>query len=370
MKKTDMQAPEKVGRITIRKTANEGGRISVQSLLFFTSALLLLFAMIASVSIVLLESPGNTPKPTVPTVGGDNTGDQLDNDTPVQLPTLPANVPAAESTVLYRPTDLTSVGAIGGITSSAALVASFDTGKVMLASNADKHVQMASMTKVMTLIVACDYITDGEMLGEKLHLVYSDRLNNYSKAFVSQSVTSEDVYVIDALYGLILRSGADAAYGLAEHFAGSEVAFVVAMNEKAAALGMSDTHFTNCVGKDDNGQNYSSMRDVATMFIYALKNPLCEAIITEDSWICVGSYRMAWELPSLVLNSLSSKGENGQPVFGKVTALGGKSGNETMAGYCLVSLCERDGARYVVVTAGHPNSSYTDSTYIYKNYIK
>ncbi len=369
MKKTDMQTPEKVGRITIRKTANGGGRISVQSLLFFTSALLLLFAMIASVSIVLLESPGNTPQPTVPTVGGDNTGDQSGNYTPVRLPALPANAPAAESAVLYRPTDLTSVGAIGGITSSAALVSSFDTGKVMFANNADKHVQIASMTKVMTLIVACDYITDETMLGEKIHLVYSDRLNRYSKAFLSTSITSEDVYVIDALYGLILQSGADAAYGLAEHFAGSEAAFVVAMNEKATALGMSDTHFTNCVGKDDNGQNYSSMRDVAAMFTYALKNPLCEAIITEDSWTCVGSYNTR-VLSSLVLQNLSTKGTNGKAVFEGVTVLGGKSGNEDMEGYCLVSLCERDGARYVVVTAGHKDSSYTDSIYIYRNYIK
>ena len=140
------------------------------------------------------------------------------------------------------------------------------------------------------------------------------------------------------------------------------------MNEKAAALGMTNTHFTNCVGKDDGGQNYSSMRDVATMFTYALRNPLCENIITTKQWKCVGSYKKCSSISSLVLKGIAGKGG---PKFGSVTVLGGKSGQEDMSGFCLVSVCRNaSGERFAVVTMGHSNSSYTDSIYIYQNYIK
>lgn len=374
MNEKNTRVPEKRGRLVIRKTSDGTEGIHIHTLLFIISALLLLFSVIVAVTVALFESPKNTPPLVRP---GDQTSDNGGESPVVKplpgMPDLPANSIPQESTSLYRPVDSSSVKNIEGISSKAALVANIDTGIVTYANSPDERVQIASMTKVMTLVVACDYLEGKARLGEEVDLIYSDRLKSYKIAFLTEpggegAVSSEKVYVIDLLYGLVLQSGADAAYGLAEHFAGSEEAFVVKMNEKAAALGMTNTHFTNCVGKDDGGKNYSSMRDVATMFTYALRNPLCENIITTKQWKCVGSYKKCSSISSLVLKGIAGKGG---PKFGSVTVLGGKSGQEDMSGFCLVSVCRNaSGERFAVVTMGHSNSSYTDSIYIYQNYIK
>ena len=373
MNEKNTRVPEKRGRIVIRKTSDGTEGIHIHTLLFIISALLLLFSVIVAVTVALCESPKNTPPLVRP---GDQTSDNGGESPVVKplpgMPDLPANSIPQESTSLYRPVDSSSVKTIEGISSKAALVANIDTGIVTYANSPDERVQIASMTKIMTLVVACDYLEGKARLGEEVDLIYSDRLKSYNKAFLTEpggegAVSSEKVYVIDLLYGLVLQSGADAAYGLAEHFAGSEEAFVVKMNEKAAALGMTNTHFTNCVGKDDGGKNYSSMRDVATMFTYALRNPLCENIITTKQWKCVGNYRKCSSISSLVLTTVAGKGG---PKFGSVTVLGGKSGLENMSGYCLVSVCmNASGERFAVVTMGNKNSSYTDSIHIYKNYV-
>lgn len=369
----DTQAPERRSRIVIRKNDGEAESIHTHSLIFTVSALLLLFSVIVAVTVALCEAPRNTPPVVRPGESSTGGGDISVTKPLPNMPELPENAVPAESKSLYRPNDSSSIGPVKGISSKAALVAKFDTGMVLYANNPDQRVQIASMTKVMTLIVACDYLEGKARLGDAVDLTYSDRLKGYSKAFLSDpekagAVTADTVYVVDLLYGLILQSGADAAYGLAEHFAGSEEAFAAKMNEKAAALGMTNTHFTNCVGKDDGGQNYSSMRDVATMFTYALNNPLCEKIITTKQWKCVGSYKKCSSISSLVLTNIVSKGG---PKFGSVTVLGGKSGNENMSGFCLVSVCKNaSGERFVVVTMGNSSSSYTDSIYIYQNHIK
>ncbi len=373
MNEKNTRVPEKRGRIVIRKTSDGTEGIHIHTLLFIISALLLLFSVIVAVTVALCESPKNTPPLVRP---GDQTSDNGGESPVVKplpgMPDLPANSIPQESTSLYRPVDSSSVKTIEGISSKAALVANIDTGIVTYANSPDERVQIASMTKIMTLVVACDYLEGKARLGEEVDLIYSDRLKSYNKAFLTEpggegAVSSEKVYVIDLLYGLVLQSGADAAYGLAEHFAGSEEAFVVKMNEKAAALGMTNTHFTNCVGKDDGGKNYSSMRDVATMFTYALRNPLCENIITTKQWKCVGNYRKCSSINSLVLTTVAGKGG---PKFGSVTVLGGKSGLENMSGYCLVSVCmSASGERFAVVTMGNKSSSYTDSIHIYKNCV-
>ena len=188
--------------------------------------------------------------------------------------------------------------------------------------------------------------------------------------YINKNNSPETVYVIDMLYGLILESGADCAYGLAVGLAGSEAAFVQKMNEKAAALGMSNTNFNNCVGKDDYGQNYSTMRDVATMMNYAMSNALCYKILTSEKWVPVGDYAYAhladgtYEVRSMVHAGIKNKN------IGSADFLGGKSGNEINAGYCLVSVASYSGKTYICVTAGHKSSSYDDTAYVYKNYVK
>lgn len=323
------------------------------------SALMLLFSVILVVAIALINAEV-TPKPNQNT------------NLPIISSDLLLN---AEASTKYRPAYISNPLSIKGISSEAALLVKYEgndftTGTAIAIKNPDSEVYIASMTKVMTLIVVCDYITDESMLRETVTLNYlPSKLAGYSNAFVKDTHRSETVYIIDAMYGLILRSGADCAYGLADKLAGSEAAFVAKMNEKAAALGMTKTTFTNCVGKHD-GQNISSVRDVATMFAYALENEFCRQILSAESWNCAGSYKTS-RLISLVHDTLKSK-LNQTLVCGEVTIVGGKSGSENDGSknyYCLVTLAKAsDGTCYVCVTA-EGNNSYNDTIAVYKNSI-
>ena len=333
------------------------------------TAFLLLFGIILALTIALIDS---NPTPKL------NPSDNSGTTPPSISETIPENRKRVEvnnaknaetSVTAYRPTDVSGCKNLvydSSITSKAALLEDLEAGVVIAAKNADERVPIASMTKVMTLIVACDLIEDYYGV---ITINYGSRLEGYQITFVDKTkTTTEKVYYIDALYGLILYSGADCAYAIAESLCGSEETFVAKMNEKAAAIGMTGTHFSNCVGKDDGGNNYSTMRDVATMFSYALKNEFCYNILTTDVWECIGSYDCR-SIHSIVYSGFRSKKDN--LTFGKVKALGGKSGNETDAKYCLVSFGEKsDGHKYICVTAGHPSSSYTDTVYIYQNYVK
>lgn len=335
------------------------------------SVFLLLFSVILALTLALVNSnptpkldPNKSDEQTEPAEVVEKIEEQRERPE-----SLPNYVNAKESMTDYRPSDRSGYRNISGdeaILSKAALLEDLSLGTVSAGKNIDMKIQIASMTKVMTLITACDLIKDFYGV---ITINYEERLKGYQITFVDAKKTlTEKVYYIDALYGLILYSGADCAYAIAESLCGSEEAFVAKMNEKAAALGMNGTHFSSCVGKDDDGDNYSTMRDVATMFAYALKNDLCYEILTTDVWTCIGNYDCK-SIHSLVYSKFREN--NAELTFGKIKALGGKSGNETMAGYCLVSFGETsDGHKYLCVTAGHPSSSYKDTIYIYKNYVK
>ena len=371
-------ARPRVGDIRIKKRngAKEGDKTHLIALL---SVMIFVFTIIIALLLVLCR---NVNFPSGDESGGDATGEPsvaepLNPDSPGsaavkdyrEKPLIEINKNADESATAYRPTGDAEV-AIEGITSDGALLYDLTTGKIVAGKNIDEKMEIASMTKVMTLIVACDLIKSGDMY-KAVKLTYDERsLSGYSTCYINKNNTPETVYVIDMLYGLILESGADCAYGLASGLAGSEAAFVQKMNEKAAALGMSNTNFNNCVGKDDYGKNYSTMRDVATMMNYAMQNALCYKILTSDKWTPVGDYAYAHLSDgTYVVKSMVHAGIKKQNI-GSVSFLGGKSGNEINAGYCLVSAGKYSGKTYICVTAGHASNSYVDTAYVYKNYVK
>jgi D-alanyl-D-alanine carboxypeptidase (penicillin-binding protein 5/6) len=188
--------------------------------------------------------------------------------------------------------------------------------------------------------------------------------DKYQVAF---NIEDREAYVIDLLYSLILQSGCDSACALAKHLAGSEENFVRLMNQKAEALGLTDTHFANSYG-GDNENNYSTVREVGEFFLYALENPLAYKIITAKTgdYKFYGEYKNYIYTPSLVMEAFKNH------KTGDITVLGGKSGHDEQAGYCLVSFGRDEGGkRYLAVTAGNTayKSSYTDSARIYKDYV-
>lgn len=148
----------------------------------------------------------------------------------------------------------------------------------------------------------------------------------------------EQYTVKELLLGLLLASGNDAALALAEYTAGSERAFVALMNQKAAALGLENTHFENPHGLDAKA-HHSSARDLAQLMLTCMDNPtFCELTATR-----------AADVKGLTLLN-HNKLLNCCP-----GCMGGKTGYTMAAGRCLVSACERDGLRLVCVTLSDPD---------------
>lgn len=151
-----------------------------------------------------------------------------------------------------------------------ALIASAETGRITAQKNASEIIYPASMTKLMTVLVAYEQITDHEstfrMTNEIIDPVYLEGLS------LAGFSGGEDVVIRDLMYGSALPSGAEASVALAIAAAGSEEAFVEKMNERAATLGMKDTHFVNCTGAHDDA-HVSSLSDIAVLMTHIMSEP-------------------------------------------------------------------------------------------------
>ncbi len=145
---------------------------------------------------------------------------------------------------------------------SSAMLLEYETGEVLYSYNETKHVPIASITKVMTLILAFEAIESGVISYDDNVTISAD-----ASAMGGSGVflhTGEEVSVEDLFKAIIVASANDACVAMAETIAGSQSQFVVLMNNKAKELGMQDTYFVNCTGLPDTGY-YSCARDVAMM---------------------------------------------------------------------------------------------------------
>lgn len=245
---------------------------------------------------------------------------------------------------------------------------------------ADAQIYPASITKVMTLIVACERVTS---LEEKLtvtkELADFAAENDGSGAGlkVGDSYTVEDL-----LYLISYKSDTIASMLIAEYIGGDQAGFVALMNQKAAALGMSGTHFENCTGlyhKD----HYSTCRDIATMMAYALDNELAYTILTSFKGrpLTVGgvdcTFYAGWYSGRPGNNNL---GFQDSPTLSSVKVLGGKTGYTDESGFTFVTVAQDKNdpsVRYINVMIGQPKGQgYTASKFmadykkIYNTYAK
>ncbi len=244
--------------------------------------------------------------------------------------------------------------------STNAIFYNLDEDTILYEKNSDEKVAIASLTKIMTAIVSVENI---DSLEEKVTLVKKDfdtLVEN--NASVAGFKVNEEVTYEDLLYGLLLPSGADAAQALTRLIAGNEENFVKLMNEKAQELGMENTLFTNETGLDINNP-YSTVKDVATMFKYALDNPTIRKIITSKSYTTSDG---SLKLFSTVASSIASVGNMDY-------VLGGKTGTTSKAGRCLATIAEFNDNNYLLVTVGAPmiNTPYNviDQRTIYEYFF-
>lgn len=155
------------------------------------------------------------------------------------------------------------VSAQAEITSPSAILVEASTGEVILEKNADERRSPASITKVMTLLLAFEALEEGKinLTDEVLTSEHASSMGG-SQVFLAEG---EKQSLDTMIKCIVISSGNDASVAVAEHIAGSEEAFVDLMNKRAGQLGMENTHFEDCCGLTDSDNHYSSARDVAIM---------------------------------------------------------------------------------------------------------
>lgn len=235
------------------------------------------------------------------------------------------------------------------VESTYCILTSVDNHSVVSARNAYDRISPASMTKVLTLLVACERI---DSLDDPVTITIeaTDYAYGNDCSAVGFSV-GETVPVKDLLYGTILPSGADAAYALACHVAGSHEAFVELMNEKLDQLGIGDSaHFTNCAGIYDD-DHYCNAYDIAVIMEAAMENSLCREVLSAHRYTTsqTTEHPEGIDLSNLFLRRIEDRDTMGE-------VIGAKTGFVNQSRNCAVSFytCE-DGSSYICVTADGAN---------------
>lgn len=207
-----------------------------------------------------------------------------------------------------------------------------ESGRLLYSSNGDTSMGIASLTKIMTAIVAIEHGNLNDMVKTSKRAVGKEGSSIYLQL-------GEEMSLTNMLYGLMLRSGNDAATAIAEHVGGSEEGFVYLMNEKAAFLGLTKTQFKNPHGLDQDG-HYSSANDLAKLTAYALKNDTFAEIVSTPVKK-VPNPHDSWEYSYKNKNKMLSMYEGADGV---------KTGYTKKTLRCLVSSATREGQQLAAVT--------------------
>lgn len=256
------------------------------------------------------------------------------------------------------------------VDSQYAILVNTTTGEILAERRAFERMVPASMTKVMTLLVAVEAMEDQEaQLQDVVTITQEICDESYSSgsSFVGYGV-GDTATVEDLLYGAILPSGADAAMALAEYTSGTQEAFAERMNRKAQELGISETtHFTNCVGLY-NEDHYSTAYDMCVIMRAAIDNELCRKVLSAHTWT-TGALKdnpNGVELSNWFLRRIEDHDSGG-------TVICGKTGFVNESGNCAVSYQEsEDGTGYIACTGLTYNlwRCIYDHVALYKTYAK
>lgn len=227
-----------------------------------------------------------------------------------------------------------------GLNAKSAILMEEATGNILYESNPDERLPIASVTKVMTMLLIMEAVDSGKISLDDMVTVSENAMSYGGSTMFLE--TGEQLTVNDMLKGIAVASANDGCVAMAEHLAGSESAFVDMMNEKAKELGMENTHFMNTNGLDED-DHYSSARDVAIMSRELMKH---ETIFNYTSiWmdtLCGGKFQLA------NTNKLIRfyDGANGL-----------KTGSTSKALCCLSAAAKRNDMQLIAVVLGAPTSA-------------
>lgn len=237
--------------------------------------------------------------------------------------------------LFYSHVFIPSIGqAAPGVSANNAVLIEQSTGRVLFEKDAHSRESIASITKVMTAIIAIESGKLDEKVTASRNAVYTEG----SSIYLEQG---ERMKLEDLVYGLMLRSGNDAAVAIAEHVGGSEEGFVYLMNEKANWLGMSNTHFDNPHGLDSDN-HYSSAYDMAILMAYAMENELFQKISGATSYKSDGR-TYSWQNKNKLLTQYYEY------------CTGGKTGFTKKTGRTLLTTASKNGVDLIAVTLDAPD---------------
>ena len=224
-----------------------------------------------------------------------------------------------------------------GTSAKAAVLINGDTGEIIYSHNPDKRLPMASTTKIMTALLLCE---NGELSREITVTPEMLRVEGSSMGLLG----GDKVTLHDLLYGMMLASGNDAANVTAYILGGTVDGFVKMMNDKAAELGLKNTHFDTPSGLDGES-HYTTAYDLSLLARYALQNEdFSKAAASKSATLCYGNppYKRTLTNHNRLLKTFSG-------------AVGVKTGFTKKSGRCLVTAAKRDGKFVIAVTLNDPN---------------
>ena len=236
----------------------------------------------------------------------------------------------------------TNVNAEFNVKARSAILQDFHSGKILYEKEADASIYPASMTKIMTAIIAFDLIKSGDLnLDDKF--IVSERAWRLSTAGYSSMfiMVGDEVSVENLLRGIIVASGNDACVALAEGIAGTEEEFAIMMTAKAKEIGMENTNFSNSSGINDPN-NYSTVRDVLKMSNYLIKEyPKYYEYFSEKEF--------TWDRTG---GDPITQGNRNPLLYKSLGADGIKTGYLAVEKYSLASSIDRNGRRLIAVGSG------------------
>ena len=228
------------------------------------------------------------------------------------------------------------------LTSKSACLVDFASGDVLYEQDSEKHLPVASMVKMMTILLTLEEIENGNLTEETM-ITTSENASGMggSQVFIDPYV---EYSAGQLLKGVIIASANDASVALAEHISGSEKAFVSKMNEKAKELGMNDTHYTNCTGLP-SAEQYSCAKDSATILKQVARYDLYH------------KYSTIWTDEFVHPSGRKTEIVNTNRLVRYYQGCdSGKTGSTNEAGCCLSASALRGDMRLISVVVGAPNS--------------
>jgi len=351
-----------------------------------TAVLLVISMMVLFVALLVRPSDSSASNDG----GGSNKKDKVQVE--IQTPTGPAitakflTFPSKTASGSYLSNNAQDVVTSDDqLQSAAAIVVDMSAGQALFAQSADVKVYPASMTKVMTLLVACELATDPTELLTITAQMVTDLQESDGASTLGGWQAGDQITVEDALFLVNYKSDTVACWLLANRFGGNESGFVAKMNQRAASMGLAGTNFTNCTGLH-NDNHYTTCRDMAAIMHAAMNNPAAKKVITAYQAHTVQIYRdgkpnrtvpmyASWYSERLGDNAWVGNGSD-------LKFRGGKTGWETIPTACFVTVAqdtENTSNWYICVTVGRittadpevsASSCTKDAKYLYRRYAE